>query len=556
MTEKKNIFDLPLLLALVVILFSRGLMNPDVGWPDADRILMDGLFMHDLLHDIPFQELFHPNGFHTAYQYALQYFAHYPALSLGARPPLFPLVEALFFTLFGVHDWSGKLSIIAFAMLGTIAWYDLIRRSYDRQTALLATGLLFTTPFIVQWGWYPMLEIPILAMTLLTANLFWRYTATGNQKTLFLAALSFSMTLWTKQAALFTLLWFLPWLALSGRLKTMIVQKSTWGAVILPLILTLPVGIMTVWMGKMNLAVTLQGMDPALQGLGLLDWEYLRQYIDILLQKQLTLPVLSLAALGLASAAWHRDRTALFYLLLILSTYIFFTTIRTYRIDRYTIFWVPAFCLFATLPWYHWRHHTPFRRLGWLLILLVIAWQIREVQAKTPAFTSGYQDAARIAATQSRHGMIFMDGVNNGYFTYFVRLNDPDKRLSVLRGDKLLHSSAIFADSWTEVHVKTLNEIKTIFDQYGIDIIVVEEANYANLEIHRLLREFLKTDLFEPIRAIPIESTRSQLAHQTLHVYRYKEAKPPSIKEFSMSIPLVGMRFQLPVGAKTDPQSP
>lgn len=545
-----------LLLLPLAFLFSKGLTDPDVGWPDADRILMDGLFIHDFLRDLTFAELFNRNLPHTTFQYALNYFAHYPALSLGSRPPFFPFIEAIFFFIFGVQDWSGKLAVIVTALLGTLAWYDLVRRTHDRPTALLACGFLFTTPFIAYWTWYPMLEIPALTMCLITANLFWRYTTSGQLKWLYLSAFAFCLALWTKQTTLFMLLWFIPWLIYTGRIKEILTKKSTWGVVIMVLILTVPLGFLTIWMGKMNMALTVEGVDPELQGLGLTDWAYLRQYIDLLVYKQVTPPILWLGAFGVIGAIWQRDRKAIFYLLLIVATYLFFTSLRSYRIDRYTIFWVPAFALFAALPFYYIRNYALAKPLGWLLAILIIALQANETIAKPPAITRGYQEAAKLAATHSRHGVIFMDGANNGYFTYFVRLNDPNKRLWVIRGDKLLHSSAIFSDSWAEVHVKSLDEIKTHFDQHGIDIVVIEARNYTQFAIHDTLREYLRSDAFEQLASIPVDSRRSQLINQNLLIYRYKQAKPPSGKTFSMSVPLVGMKFQLPVGESTGQTSP
>ncbi len=549
-------FDLLLLLTLIALLFSKGLSDPTVSWPDADRILMDGICINDFLHDTTLSALFSPDIFQTAYHYALNYFAQYPALSLGNRPPFFPVIEALFFFLFGLHDWSGKLAVIVLALTGVIAWFDLVCRTHNRQTARIATGLLFTTPFIVNWGWVPMLEIPVLSITLITANLFWRYSESGKLSLLYLTGIFFSMALWTKQPAIFMLVWFVPWLLITGRMKPLLQRKSSWGAIGLTVILTLPLGLLSVWMGRMNVALTFHGADPALTGLGWSDWTYLRQYLDILVEKQLTLPVLLLGAAGAIGALWKKDRHALFYLLLIVATYFFFTALRSYRIDRYTIFWVPAFALFAALPFHYLQAFPKLYRYAWLPVVLIMAFQMQIIYEKKPPFTTGYQEAAQVAMAHSQQKIIFMDGVNNGYFTYFVRLNDIKREFHVMRGDKILHSSAIFADFWTEVHVKTLEGIKKNFDQYGIDIIVIEERNYTDLPIHQILRDYVKTDAFELIRTIPIDSIRSQLIGQNLFVYRYKEAKKPSIHEFSMSIPVVGMKFKLPFKTNNEEQAP
>ncbi|MBF0340845.1 MAG: glycosyltransferase family 39 protein [Magnetococcales bacterium] len=535
------------LLVAVLAISARGLLDPDVGWPDADRVLMDGLFVHDFLREFDFSHLWKGDFIARAYQYAIGYFAQYPALSLGSRPPLFPAVEAVFFFLFGVSDASAKLSLLGFTLLGMVAWHDLIRRTHDQTTALFATGLLFTAPFIVQWVWYPMLEIPALALILVTANLFWRFADTGQAKWLYWTILALSLALWTKQTSLFAIPWFLAWLLITGRLKATLTRRSTWLAVSLGVLLTLPLAVLTVWMGKTNLALAFQGVDQSSAQLSWTSWAFLRQYLDLLVQVQLPLPVLLLSGLGALTALLHRDRQALFFLLLILTTYLFFTALHSYRIDRYTIFWVPGFALFAALPWYHLRAHPWSRPVGYLVMLALLGLQIQQSINKTPAFTRGHREAAQLAMHHSRSGRIFMDGINNGYFTCFVRLNDPGRRHHVLRGDKLLHSSSVFTEHATQIHVRDLAGIRTLLDQHGIDILVIEERNYAQLEIHQILRDFLKTDAFELLKTIPIHSTRSQLMNQNLLVYRYREAKPPSIDRFSLSVPLVGKSFEVPV---------
>ena len=61
---------------------------PNLGkisyWPpDADKIAMDGVFVFDFVKDLP-HSLLHP------YQYAVEYYARYPSLSVGQRPLFFP----------------------------------------------------------------------------------------------------------------------------------------------------------------------------------------------------------------------------------------------------------------------------------------------------------------------------------------------------------------------------------------------------------------------------------------------------------------------------------
>ena len=167
LTKQKSLRVIGLISVLLVmsILLLRDIGNISLGYPDADRIMMDGVFIHDFLKDLPLTHI---------YQYTTEYYAQYPALSIGYRPPFFPFIEAIFNSLFGVNIWSSRLALLAFALIGLSCWFDLLRRSYDTNIAISATLLLVTTPFFATWGWYTMSELPVLSMMMCTGYFFFR----------------------------------------------------------------------------------------------------------------------------------------------------------------------------------------------------------------------------------------------------------------------------------------------------------------------------------------------------------------------------------------------
>ena len=57
--------------------------------------------------------------------------------------------------------------------------------------------------------------------------------------------------------------------------------------------------------------------------------------------------------------------------------------------------------------------------------------------------------------------------------------------MCVLRGDKLLSSSAISLTRWLEVHTHNEQGIKEIIDECGIDYIIVESIDRPGVEIHQ-----------------------------------------------------------------------
>jgi len=205
----KERLSLFFVLVVMSILLLRGIGNPNHIYPDADRQLMDGVFILDFMREMPVSEI---------YEFTVDYYAQYPALSIGYRPPFFPFVEALFNAAFGINIWSSRLALLAFTIVGVTAWFKLVQRIFGTNIAFWASLLLVTTPFLAQWGWYTMGELPVLSMALLTAYVFYRYTENQRPGYLYAAAILFSLTVWTKQTGVFLALWFLLYLGVKRQL--------------------------------------------------------------------------------------------------------------------------------------------------------------------------------------------------------------------------------------------------------------------------------------------------------------------------------------------------
>src|SRR5271165_206654 len=87
-----------LLLARVVVPFF--FTSPQAGdfWQsDAPRHAMDEISYHDMACATPITH---------AKQWAINYYLQYPAVTVLTYPPLFALVEAVFFALFGVSHYG------------------------------------------------------------------------------------------------------------------------------------------------------------------------------------------------------------------------------------------------------------------------------------------------------------------------------------------------------------------------------------------------------------------------------------------------------------------
>lgn len=523
------------ILVVISILSLRQITNSSLGYPDADRILMDGVFLLDFLHDFPITYI---------YDYTINYFGQYPALSIGYRPPFFPLIEAIFNGIFGVNMWSSRLALLAFYIIGVTAWFNLISKIYNWKTAFFATILLITTPFIAKFGWYTMAELPVLSMVLLTGSLFYKYTETDDAKYLYQTAIVFSLACWTKQTAVFMILWFCLYSLLQGNLLSYFKRKEWWVSVIIMLVLLAPLAAITLWLGKQNLAQSV-GTNTGHHHISRLSWRNLSQHFITLYKYHLTLPLLVFSITGMLAAITQKDKKTLYPLCLLLATYLFFTYLIG-KNERYPIFWIPVFCLFATLPLYYLKNKLTSFYIA--IIIGISIFQIDEIYSKPPNYATGYDTAAQYVLDNQQVPTVFFDGYNNGYFTYFMRALDSERSTYVLRADKLLTSSSISPKHWLEVHVHSTQGIKKILDDYGVDLIVVESRDLSKIKIHQQFRQYLKDGPFALLKTIPVESrNRPPLKNQQLLIYRYLDRPPASKGYITLRLPIVGRTIEVPV---------
>jgi hypothetical protein len=144
-----------LLFALSALFLAPALGGSGFWWTDETRHAMGGVFILDLLRDLPLDD---PMG------YALRYFAQYPALALNWYLPGFYLVEAGFFALFGVSETVAHWTVFAFVLLAAGLWFAWVRAGWNPLTAFMATALFIAVPEWNHWARSVMLEAPAIAL--------------------------------------------------------------------------------------------------------------------------------------------------------------------------------------------------------------------------------------------------------------------------------------------------------------------------------------------------------------------------------------------------------
>jgi uncharacterized membrane protein len=232
--------------ALIAVLVVPAIGAGGFWWTDETRHAMGGVFVLDLIRDMPLAD---PMG------YAMRYFAQYPALALNWYLPGFYGVEALFFALFGTSELVAHWTVVGFCALLASVCFAWARQGWGVLAAFIATALFLAVPAWNFWARSVMLEAPAIAVFVVSVWFFERYLGRPTLSRALLAGLVIAAALSVKQ----TVALLLPALALYGLWSSR--RSALWRAQAIPayalVILALAiVALHAVKFGNLGLAAT------------------------------------------------------------------------------------------------------------------------------------------------------------------------------------------------------------------------------------------------------------------------------------------------------------
>src|ERR1044071_5634626 len=511
------------------LIFALGLVHL-VAWQatepffynDETRHVMTGVYFRDLLHDLPLTHL----G-----DYTVNYYLQYPALGLLVWPPFFYFVEGLAMTLFGTSLIVSKVLIGIFAAIACAYLFHLVRRTHDLTRAAVAVLIFGLSPLIFLHSSYVMLEIPTLALALAAIYHFIRYLDVERRSHLLLAALAAALCALTRFDAIYLLPLFIILLAARRRFR-ILRRREVIVVAILALVLVVPFYALTAQgIGWFHVRQATETLAPNFHFPGFLSLTRYTFYPSYL-SEQLSLYALIPALAGLIfSVTKGRRESAWPYLAMILATYLTFTPIGEMD-SRHAIYWIPAFAFFAAegvalaANWLR----TPKLLLPLAaLVIIGVGWN---TVAAPKFFVRGYEDAARYVATNSTNSpFCFFVGRLNGNFIYQLRRHDPNRRLWVLRADKLLFSTLISSQVEYKQYADGDEDILATIFKYDPEFLVVEAPQTSNsigvgdearIDFEERVRAVLKAhpERFKLEQEIAVESNDPQYHGMRLQVFR------------------------------------
>ena len=488
----------------------------ELHYPDMGQWLLDGVFVHDLVRSAP----------SDPYAFATEYHAQYPALGIGYRPPLFAAVLAVFNGLFGPSVSAARVALVLVALAGVTAWFTFVSTRLGLGVAVGSSLLLVTTPFLTQWGWYVMADWPALAMVMLAALVFHRFVESGSRRDLVLSVLLTTAAVWTKQHAVFIGLWFGAVAIQTGAARRWLRRRDVGVATIATLLLISPVFAAAVWLGDRPLSETI--------GTGRLADPLLRLGVDNLLAYpravtgQLTTPVLILSVVGAIGAVVKRDRRFVSFALLVLTVYLFFTYLVA-KDMRYTIFWIPAFCVFAAAPLALTTARAA-RAVYSIGLAAIVIFQLIEVWALVPSRAPGTRDAAAYVLDHSVSPTVLVDCLYESSFIYFMRALDPERSMQVVKAFHLLDRAGTEA---------TADEVSELVSALGVEYVAI--GNAGDRPAYASLQEVVLAPPFRLVKEIPAEPTRRTPGRgRAIQIFRNEAYEPATATTVRLWLPRAG----------------
>jgi 4-amino-4-deoxy-L-arabinose transferase-like glycosyltransferase len=511
---------IPYLLALFFLLNS--LRSLPCGNPidsDAARHLMNGAFVHDLLRS---GEITHP------VQYGKQYYSRLPGISLPFHPPLFPAVEAVFFSVFGVKLAVARLAVSLAVVVSVLLFYRLVLVTHQSHAVAVSAVLFFFT-----WRWTEfasndvMLEIPALALALWALSLIAKPEANVSFGRWIAFALVAGAAVWTKQTAVF--LGAVPFVfaVLVRSKKKLLLRPAVWVSACLFAGIVFALMLMSAsfrWTGVELATHHISRLHEIVLG-------NLPYYVKGLVRTA-GIVFAALAGAAVVAALFRlakskRDSKDALYLAWALPAFAVLIELAIVD-DRYLLFVVAPLSVLAFAALERWGRAVLGEERGWWPAVGLAA-VLAAVNLATPLpFLNGPIDAAR-AVVDGRPARIVYCGRTNGAFIAGVRTLDPEMRETVLRGDKLPPETFTAAGFEEFAH------------RYGINYVVIEHTS--------LIRPWnalfaAPAPSMDPVREISLSSS-DPLANGQIRVYRFTNPSPNPESALTLRLRPVGTDLEV-----------
>ena len=490
---------------------------------DAARHAMNGVFLRDLI----FQ-----GAIARPISFAHTYYAQLPALSMPYHPPMFPLIEAGFYTIFGVHVLAARLAVAFSLATAALGLFLLVWRTHGSTLlAAVSTITFLCLPEALWVGSDVMLEFPALAFAIWAIYCLHSVQERFPIRRALAFALLAGAAVWTKQLTVFLGAAPALYLLLAGRWR-LCFKSAIWVAtgVFCAMVAALASLSSSVHGAGVNQAIPAAPIPMYLAYYRLVVRNaifYAQHYQTVTGPAGLILMAALAAALVLG--LYRRKQEALYFSWAVTSLGVLFL-LRPYA-TRYLFFTYPALIVLGYVGLTRIvERFTGGQRPAIAAALVVAALAAVQFPYRT-AYLHGPDEAARVLAPAGARRILYCGGTD-GNFILNYRVNRAGLDTTIITGDKL--PAATFAPG----------RLEQFAHDYGVQYIVLETASGWQGPWTPLIAEPPPDMVLE--RRIPMSSSTERW-NGDLRIYRFTNPSPEPKNDLAMRMFMIGgtMDFEL-----------
>jgi 4-amino-4-deoxy-L-arabinose transferase-like glycosyltransferase len=516
-------------LALCLLGAVHWLSAPRIGdhaWSDSPRHLLNAVLVRDAFRTLPFD---------SPMQWAKAYYDQYPALTIGFYPPGFATALGAWFLAFGASHAAAQafVSLCYVVLVGATGY--VVARISRPIGGLAAATLLASAPELLLWSRQIQPEVPSLALVALSLVAALGYGASGSTARLYTAVLLFAASLYVKQTAL-VLLPLLLIVLLRNPSRPFRAPRPVARAVALFALALVPLAAFQLRFGRENLR-SVQGIPDAPFRLGEVgNWIWYALRADEVAGWALLIATLAgfVAILPGGSRRQRRFTFALAGLAIVI--YVLFSVIAL-KEQRHILPILLPLSMIAGLGtaalagWLARRRHAlrlPLPALG-ASLFVGVSIAINEVpEVRGPA-----QAARQVLEAAAGPCVVLAHLKDDGSFIAALRLDDPDRRCTVLRSDKLLFDVTIRREMGLRQRSIDAEAIRRFIHDHGVRYVVIDPDFWSDLANTQTLLGVIDPASFERIavtQAEPEDVADGHVVHRRrleVHVNRQAVREPP-----------------------------
>jgi 4-amino-4-deoxy-L-arabinose transferase-like glycosyltransferase len=440
-----------------------GVYRSDLSqWPDEGAHYINGLLIYDYTAD----------GFPgSPLTYALQYYAHYPRVTIGHWPPFFYMVQAAFYFLTSpsIHAALFLQAVVGAGTAATVGW--VIARLGGWLPGLLAGVVTLAAPEIFIGMQSVMLDVPIAFLSCLAMLAWARFLLDGTWPWSIAFGLAAVAAIMTKGNAIFLALIPPLSVALTGRLR-LLWNWRFWLPVPIAALVTVPWYLATY-------KITASGFAYRW------GWDYIVMaapgYSRLLLDQISAVGILFAAlgafrVIGYLEVNW-RHALGISAICVVAAGFAFTSVVPTSIDERYLAPLVPALVVLAYLgiEWIVWSQLPVMRAIvAALCFLLIFA-----VEGNFPATGSRAMNAASnmILTTPGGDPFILVGSstAGEGAITAEVATRDRNRHRYVVRGSSVLGSGNFMGTDYRP-RFATSSDVAQWIERLGIGWVVIDTS--------------------------------------------------------------------------------